>query len=120
MPFNVFWFFWIAGILVPLLLKLGHHLFLASRSETTFLRAMAEFVFADATASTTTVLTFSTELLLGSIYINRLALPFIPEISLPLNWALCFFLAMIAESVAPIVVKAVVAFADRWIKKVFE
>jgi hypothetical protein len=116
---NIYWIPWILGILVPLLLKLGHHLFLSSRAETTFLRSMAEFVFADATASTTTVLTFATELLLGAIYINRLALPFVPEIALPLNWALCFFLAMIAESVAPIVVKAVVAFSDQWIKKVF-
>lgn len=116
---NVYWAPWIAGMLIPFGFKLGHHLFMSSRADTTYVKAIAEFVFADAAASTTTVLTFSTELLLGSIYIDRLEMPYVPDVELPLNWALCFFLALISESVAPIVVKTIVGFCEVKLRKMF-
>ena len=117
---NIYWLPWCFGILIPFAFKVGHHLFEADRTQVKFQRALLEFVFADSEASTKTVLTFATEMLMGAVYIDRLEMPYMPAIELPLNWALCFFLALISELVAPFLVGAIVTFAQNKIKKVFQ
>ena len=101
----------------PFLFKLGAHLYRSDSAGIGFNKAMMEFVFADAQASTTTVVTLSAELLIGAWYIDGLPMPYVADFELPQHWALCFFLALIAEMIAPVLVKGVVGWASNKINK---
>lgn len=117
---NFYWIPWIAGMLLPLSFKLGHHLFKADRAEVKFWRAVAEFIFLDPTAAFKTTLNLSAELVLGAIYIDDLPAPYMPSIELPQHWAAVFFVALMAELIVPFAVDGIVEWCKGKIKKLLE
>jgi hypothetical protein len=96
---NKYWIFYAAGVLLPFVLKAGHHLWNQDKQVAGFWKALGNFVFADVTTSLKTVTNLAAEWVIGAILVDRLPVPFTEPFDMPEHVALAFFAGVIAESI---------------------
>ena len=115
---NQYWAAWALGMMLPFGLKLGHYLFQhTGGTKADFVKALVTFVFGDTTASLKTTLNVSGELVLGAVYIDKLPMPYMSTIDLPLHWAAAFFFALMAELIVPLIVDGIVEWFKSRVKR---
>lgn len=106
---NRYWLWYFVGVALPYFIKLGNYLLRKTADHTVSLwRIIAEYMVGDVQVATTSVMTLGAEWVLGAIYVDKLPMPFMEVLDLPLHVASCFFLGAIAELIAPLIIRRVV------------
>lgn len=98
---NQYWAWWLLGMGLMLGIKIGFYLHKSDPFRYSFAVKILMFFGDGPKAVSKSVLGILAELAMGSVYVNRLPLPYGPLGELPLDSVLCIFLGAASELAAP-------------------
>lgn len=96
------WTFFAFGVLIPFGIKFANHMLKTEPGRFSFTVNTLKFLFDDVKVATTTVTTMVAELVLGAIYIDKLAIPLTGYLAeLPKHPILSLLLGLLSETITP-------------------